>query len=239
MSPKIYKNTKAILFFFFPSFLFKTNSCQNCGCQIWQLRNFPILAKELIWDMQITLFQKLSKGSQGAQLRLDTSFITLWSHCIFQSPRNKKQGIKTKRCHFSQWLHRVAITLQCKRVWLSLSEYASNLIFHVYILPLRLPNVEKLLLNFKAKKLRHKNENKQKKKPTLYNKHKFYGSILLFVMGNEISQTIYFNKIKWRKASVLDSFVRHLSNLKTPGKKYLWLIYSSGLLSDKLLCLLL
>lgn len=92
-----------LFFFFFVSFPFKANSCQNCGCQNWQLGTFPILAKELIWDMQITLLKKLSNGSQEAQLRLDTSFTTLWSHCIFRSPRNRKQEFKTKMS-FSQWL---------------------------------------------------------------------------------------------------------------------------------------
>lgn len=87
-------------FFFFFSFSFKASSCQNCGCQNWQLRTLPTLAKELIWDMQITLLQKLSNGSQEAQLRLDTSFTTLWRHRIFQSPRNRKQEFKTKKCHF-------------------------------------------------------------------------------------------------------------------------------------------
>lgn len=77
MSSKLYKNTNAITFSFFSSFPLKTNSCQNCGCQNWQLETFPTLAKELIGDMQITLLQKLSKVSQEAQLRLDTSCTTL------------------------------------------------------------------------------------------------------------------------------------------------------------------
>lgn len=95
-------------FFFLVSFPFKANSCQNCGCQNWQLGTFPILAKELIWDMQITLLQKLSNGSQEAQLRLDTSFTTLWRHRIFRSPRNRKQEFKTNVI-FTMTLHIVTV----------------------------------------------------------------------------------------------------------------------------------
>lgn len=70
----------SILLFFF---LFKTNTCQNCCCQNWQLEIFSNLCQKVDWRFANPLPDVVQK-SQYEQLRLDTSFTTLWNQFLSQ-----------------------------------------------------------------------------------------------------------------------------------------------------------
>lgn len=95
-------------YFFFVSFPFKASSCQNCGCQNWQLGTFPTLARVDLRYANNTspkIVQWVPRGTTEVRYFLYYSVKTLSSNLPEVENKNSRQ----RNVIFTMTLHRVAV----------------------------------------------------------------------------------------------------------------------------------